>query len=86
MCFYRPTFSHTLLSDADRGDADAQFELGRVYFEGRDDSSTSASFTPGVERNHATASAWLKKAAAQGHTEARQLLEVVRLHFPKGVQ
>ncbi len=35
MCFYRPTFSHTLLSGVDKGDPDAQFELGRLYFEGR---------------------------------------------------
>jgi TPR repeat protein len=96
MCFYRPTFSHSLMADVEKGDADAQFELGRIYFEGRADESHTnhygkdgedvvASFVPGVPRHHAAAAALLQKAADQGHLEAQKLLEVVKLHTPKGV-
>ncbi len=95
-CLYRPTFSHGLLADAEEGDAGAQFALGRLYFEGRADKShtshggkdgkdTVASFTPGVPRRHVAAAALLQKAADQGHTEAQKLLEVVKLHTPRGV-
>ena len=91
----RPTFSHALLADLRRGDADAQFAMGRVYFEGRADASSNtvskdgkhgiASFTPGVARDHAAAVRLLQKAADQGHAEAQKLLEVVKLHTPRGV-
>jgi TPR repeat protein len=81
------------MSAVDAGDPDAQFELGRTYFEGRAESSSStrtgdgtfASFTPEVRRNLAAAEELLKKAADQGHEEAARLLEVVKLHTPNGV-
>jgi TPR repeat protein len=92
---FRPTLSHTLMAQADRGDADGQFELGRIYFEGRADASSNtvskdgkhgiASFMPGLPRNHAAAAALLQKAADQGHTAARRLLEYVKLHTAKDV-
>ena len=96
MCLYRPDFSHTLVSDLDKGDADAQFEMGRIYFEGRADEShtsrggkdgkdTIASFTPGVPRQYVEAARLLQLAADQGHGEARRLLEVVKLHIKDGV-
>ncbi len=63
ICMFRPTFSHTLLAEVDRGDADAECELGRLYLEGRADTSSNtaskdgkygiASFTPGVPWDHA---------------------------------
>jgi len=45
---------------ADRGDADAQFNLGQAYKLGR-----------GVPANAATARAWYEKAAKQGHEQAQ---------------
>ncbi|MEO5867509.1 MAG: tetratricopeptide repeat protein, partial [Sphingomonas sp.] len=45
--------------DADRGDADAQFDMGQAYRLGR-----------GVPANLPMASEWFRKAAAQGHVEA----------------
>ena len=95
-CFYRPPIHLGLLDSADAGDPDAQYELGRLYLEGRAEASRSsrqgseeqsvvAEFTPAVERNHIRATELLQKAADQGHEGARQLLEVAKLHSPKGV-
>ena len=95
-CFYTPGISAPLQKSADAGDAEAQFELGRLYFEGRADEShiindgsdgkdVVARFTPGLPQSHAEAATLLQKAAEQGHTGARQLPEVVKLHIPKGV-
>jgi len=75
------------------GEADAQFELGRLHFEGREESSTSgssgphvvSSFTPGVPRDLDRAAELLRLAADQGHEGARKLIEVVRLHSASGV-
>jgi TPR repeat protein len=96
MCLYRPTFSHTLLSGVDEGHPDAQFELGRLYLEGRaaqshnsysgkDGKDVVASYTPAFERTYLAAEKWLQKAGDQGHPEAQQLLEVVKLHIKDGV-
>jgi len=48
---------------AERGDADAQFDLGRMYYEGR-----------GVVKDDAQAVAWYRKAAAQGLADAQNSL------------
>lgn len=94
MCFYRPTFSHTLLAEVEAGNPNAQFELGRLYFEGRAaaahdtyDAGTlvSSSFTPEVPRNHLTAARLLQLSADQGHAGAQQLLEVLKRHTANGV-
>ena len=96
MCFYRPTFGHTLLSGVDKGDPDAQFELGRLYFEGRaaqsytsysgkDGEDIQCSYTDAVPRDYGAAARLLQEAADQGHPEAQQLLEVVKLHIKDGV-
>ena len=86
MCFYRPNVDHPIRSDAESGDADAQFALGRLYFEGRRQTSTSderhndlvvSSFTPAFEPDLAQAVKWLRKAADQGHAEAKGFLETV---------
>ena len=48
---------------ADRGEAEAQFNLGRCYAQGE-----------GVEKDLARAFSWCRKAAEQGHTEAQLTL------------
>lgn len=96
ICFYRPTHSHTLTAAVEAGDPDALYEMGRLYFEGRDAAGSTkrygeggkhvvASYIPGVPRHHAAAEELLQKAADQGHEEARRLLAVVRLGAKPGV-
>jgi tetratricopeptide (TPR) repeat protein len=51
---------------ADRGDADAQFNLGQAYKLGR-----------GVPQNMATAQGWYQKAAQQGHEQAQANLGLI---------
>ncbi len=86
ICFYRPDAGDSLWSDADHGDPEAQAALGRLYFEGRAERATDtdtgrgfivSSFTPGFEQDLAQAAKWLRKAANQGHAEAKQLLGTV---------
>ena len=86
MCFYRPNASHSIRPDAEVGDAEAQFTLGRLYFEGRLQASTSddrdpdlvvSSFTPAFEPSLPSAVKWLRQAADQGHAEAKHLLDTV---------
>lgn len=48
---------------ADQGDAEAQFELGLMYFLGR-----------GVGRDHSTGFAWMKKAADQGFAKGENMI------------
>ena len=95
-CFYRPTHSHSLTAAVEAGDPDALYEMGRLYFEGRDgahstkrygegDGHVVASYLPGVPRSHTAAEELLQKAADQGHEEARKLLAVVRLGSKPGV-
>ncbi len=45
---------------AEQGDADAQYGLGRLYYEGR-----------GVPQDYAQAVTWYRKAAEQGYAEAQ---------------
>ena len=96
MCFYRPGLGDHLFRPAEKGNAAAQFALGRLYFEGRaaeshnryfgkDGKDLVASYTPAEPRHHGAAAEWLQKAADQGHTEAQQLLEVLKLHIKDGV-
>ena len=82
-----------MLALADDGDADAQAALGRLYFEGRAERATDtdtgkdlivSSFTPAFEQDLGQAAKWLRKAAAQGHAEAKQLLATV-LAKAKGI-
>jgi len=53
---------------AKKGYADAQFKLGLAYAEGK-----------GVRRDQDKALKWFRKAAEQGHTEARLTLELTEL-------
>lgn len=96
ICFSRPTHSHTLTAAVEAGDPDALYEMGRLYFEGRDAAHSTkrygeggehvvASYIPGVPRHHAAAEELLQKAADQGHEEARKLLAVVRLGSKLGI-
>lgn len=84
------------MGPAQAGDANAQYELGRLRFEGRvaeshtrfygkDGKNVVASYLPARDRNYLSAEKWLQKAADQGHPEAQQLLEVVKLHIKDGV-
>jgi hypothetical protein len=57
-----PTFDETR-ARAERGEADAQSELGRMFFTGH-----------GVPRNSAEAVKWLRKAADQGYAKAQTQL------------
>ena len=50
--------------DAEKGDVKAQYNLGDIYFSGRD--------TP---KDDAQAAQWYRKAAAQGFTPAKDHLE-----------
>jgi len=54
-----------LRARADRGEADAQYELGVMYSDGR-----------GVAQDEDQATAWYRKAAAQGHSDAQFCLGV----------
>ena len=89
ICFYRRDVACSLTWDAERGDVEAQAALGRLYFEGRREETTTqdtghdvivTSFTPPFEANLAMAAAWLQKAARQGHAEAKRLLTTVLSH------
>ena len=92
MCFYRPGPGGSLRHDAEQGDVEAQAALGRLYFEGRPETTSSddtgdvvmSSFTPAVEPNLAQSVKWLRKAANKGHADAKRLLETV-LAKAKGV-
>ena len=92
MCLYRRDPDCSLLWPAEAGDAHAQFALGRMYFDGRaaeshtthsgqDGRDIVCSYTPAVERHYPLAIKWLQKAADQGHAEAWQLLEAVKLRI-----
>ena len=48
------------LAKAEQGDADAQFELGGMYDEGKD-----------VPQDDAESAKWFRKAAEQGHVKAQ---------------
>jgi len=48
---------------AEQGDAEAQFNLGKMFYEGKI-----------VPRNYVTAAAWFKKAAEQGNAAAQNSL------------
>ena len=52
---------------AEQGDAEAQFNLGRMYFEGL-----------GVAQDWVLALMWTHLAAAQGHEAAIQVQEVLK--------
>lgn len=58
----RPSFA-TVLQQAQQGDPDAQYRLGRMYY-----------FGDGVAKNREEAAQWHAKAAAQGHAEAQYVL------------
>lgn len=51
------------MTEADQGDAEAQYNLGVMYYDGE-----------GVTRDYQQAFTWFKKAAAQGHAEAQYRL------------
>ena len=58
---------------AEAGDAEAQFNLGAMYYSGR-----------GVPQNYATAMSWLRKAAQQGNAYAQFFLGLM-YDFGRGV-
>ena len=52
---------------AETGNDEAQFRLAQMYFKGR-----------GCEKSTEKALSWLEKAAAQGHAEAKQLMDSLK--------
>ena len=58
--FYADDDLATTLAKAQQGDADAQFNLGKMYYDGK-----------GVSQDYAQAHSWLLKAAEQGHARAQ---------------
>ncbi len=89
-CAIRPNMSHSLREDAEAGDAEAQFALGRHYMGKPQKSETlvdnseyrAVSFTDAVPQDLPLATKWLRKAANQGHTEAARWLEALIAHPP----
>jgi hypothetical protein len=55
------------LAQAEKGDPYGQFRMGERYLKGE-----------GVERNMTVAKEWLKKASANGHSDAQKLLESIK--------
>lgn len=83
---FRPDAADSLRWSANYGYAEAPAALGRLYLEGRPESATDAdagkdlmvsSFTPALEQVLAQAAKWLRKAADQGHVEAKRLFGTV---------
>ncbi len=59
---------------AERGDADAQFNLGVCYSKGES-----------VKQDRAEAAKWLRMAAKQGHAPAQKALEKYKSWFGFGL-
>lgn len=59
-------YSEQLLKEAERGDANAQLNMGRSYF-----------FGNGVQQDYTKSFYWMKKAAEQGHYVAQHNLSVM---------
>lgn len=57
---------NTTLEKAEKGDMDAEFKLGYIYYNGE-----------GAEVNYKKSAKWFKKAAKQGHAEAQFNLAVI---------
>ncbi len=75
-CIYRPPMDFMLRVEAERGDAEAQFELGCLYLDGNPGGHEGVSFHPSVSQNLEEAIAWLQKARDQGHPKAQEFLDV----------
>jgi TPR repeat protein len=59
---------------AEQGDADAQFNLGSLYYQGR-----------GVSQDHSEALRWIRKAAEQGHVYAQVTIGSIHSEGVPGV-
>lgn len=74
--YYKPDDAAAAVSDlmpiAELGNAEAQFNLGSLYYQGR-----------GVPQDYTEAVKWLRKAAEQGHTFAQVTLGTI---YAEGVQ
>jgi TPR repeat protein len=76
LAFYLTTLTNIVHSqifkdtkeNAEKGNAEAQFNLGLMYAKGR-----------GIDQDYAKARAWYEKAAAQGFPPAQEILKT----FPK---
>ena len=62
-----PVYSAELVKYAEKGDTEAQLDLGRCYFHGN-----------GIEPNSTETVRWWRKAAEQGHAEADVMLRELR--------
>ena len=63
-----------LIQLAEKGDADAQFNLGKIYYDGK-----------GVEKSYEQAVYWWAKAAEQGYAKAQNNLGVC-YYWGEGVE
>jgi hypothetical protein len=86
-CAIRPSVSHYLMAGVQSNDPDALFEMGRLYSEGtadrtggtHDENGVRAFFIRGIPRDPIAAQELLQKAAEQGHLQAKQLLDAIKL-------
>ena len=62
------TFEETL-EKAQKGDAQAQFDIGNMYYEGE-----------GVSQDYSEAFKWCSKAAKQGHAKAQNYVGLMYLN------
>lgn len=62
-----PQAYHDLLPVAKAGNADAEYAIGYMYFYGK-----------GILEDNTLAEYWMEKAAAQGHKQAQQALELIK--------
>lgn len=62
-------YSRELKAKAESGDMAAQYDLALCYQSGA-----------GIKKDEKRAALWFMRAAAQGHAEAKAILEMMKLH------
>ena len=67
----------SLRAQAEQGDADAQYHLGRLYRVGKLYVGGRNVFGEGVPQNYAEAAKWFRRAAQQGHNDAKFVLALI---------
>ena len=70
----RREYLKNLRKEAQQGDAEAQFYLGNMYYNGEGVPFVDGSGGEGVTQDYAEAAKWYRKAAEQGHPWAQTYL------------